>query len=84
MGQAQFNSKKEVSGQYLSNNFIDLNNCDPFIEKTNIILNEYLSTSDRLSVLIYSDKYQVVVNSKLMEKSSINESTRYDKYSKLR
>ena len=34
------------------------------------------------NVIIYSDKYQVVVNSKLMEKSSINESTGYDKYSK--
>ena len=57
-----------------NNNYINLKNnaykIDLFIEKTNIILNDYLSTSDRFSVLIYSDKYQIVCP--LMEVNNID------------
>ena len=49
-------------------------------------LDKYKIRVERLNIdknaIIYSDKYQVVVNSKLMQESSINESTGYDKYSK--
>ena len=44
-----------------------------FLEKINIILNDYLSTSDRLCVLIYFDKYQIACP--LMEVNNIDSNT---------
>ena len=54
----------------ISNLSDQTNKIDSFIEETNIILKDYLSTSDRFCVLIYSDKYQIVCP--LMEVNNID------------
>ena len=47
-------------------------NIDLFIDETKIILNNYLSPKDRLSVLIYFDEYQIICPLMLVNKIDIN------------
>ena len=42
------------------NNYYKNSKIDAFIEQTSIILNSYLSTNDRLSVLIYFNDHQII------------------------
>ena len=41
-------------------NLIKTYKIDTFIEETILILNDYLSSTDRLSVVIYSNNYQII------------------------